>query len=454
MSGQTCQAGDTQGFPIRLSQKLLDPWPGVGAFDKQIKSMFTPYDFAVSWGPTSTPVAITATYEANTRLQIRGFDAMATATTLTYGPAIYSCSNVLSIVKIQHPTLASGSALYEAILAFTINNKQSNPSAPHIILLSRPLNFVASYGDSTWAPINEAIKKGGNAYTSNLNIPNFFQYSNGVMKPALAYTTCLPVKVLNAGTNTMGSLRVRVIVVNQPMDIVSDTSVNQKCQNINRYLLNVEPRRLVDMMPGAGPAAVFQFKDGLGDGGFPASTSANNVFPLEPSTQISDFNTVVGKFDVLIPKEFMGKSLDEINSAIQPPTPKTNRKAFKCYRINPEKDIKNDQILVDPTTGETLGGTMAQDALDAAGGDPVLAAALQGAEPQASGIMPGDVQQILGIVFTVLGAVFLAAYLGFIVHTALFRKNISGALTHLGVFAGMLVGLVFFAIAFTPEEKS
>jgi hypothetical protein len=453
MSGQTCQAGDTQGFPIKLSQKALDPWPGVGAFDKQIQSMYTPYDFSISWGPTGTPVSITATYEANTRLQIRGFDAMATGTTLTYGTAHYSCSNVLSITRIQHPTLAQGKPLYEAILAFTINDKQSNPSAPHLILMCRPLNFVESYGDSTWGAINEAIKKGGNAHTSNLNIPNFFQYSNGVMMPALAYTTCLPVKVMNGGTNTVGSLRTRVIVVHQPMNIVSDSAVGQKCQNISRYLLNVEPRRLTDMMPGSGPAATFQFKDGLGEGGFPAG-SANNYFPLEPSTQISDFNTVVSKFDLLLPNEFMGKSLDEINSAAPPPAPKASRKAFKCYRINPEKDIKDDQILVDPTTGETLQGTMRQDALDAAGGDPVLAAALNGTEPQASGIMPGDVQQILAITFTVLGAVFLAAYLGFIVHTALFRKNISGALTHLGVFAGMLVGLVFFAVAFTPDEKS
>lgn len=449
MSSQTCQAGDTQGFPIRLSQKLTAPWPGVANAATQLQKLVAPIDFSVNWAP-SAPSQISVSYSSGNFFQIRGFDTMAGATTLTLGGAQYSCASVVSVTKILHPNFSDSveGSQYEAILAFTIRNRDLNPSSPHIILLCRPLRIVEGGGSSMWVPVNESART-GSAKNGKFDIGSLFRYANGVMLPMASYQTCLNTKLINPGGDSLGSLRVKVCVCMDAMEIPADTDGVGKCSNVPKYLLTVEPRRLADLMPNNGPSSIFQFKDGIGTGGFPNNRN-NNFFPMSTSSILTDFNSISSILDLLVPNEFLGKSFTEITTATTPPKPKSARKAYKCYKVDPDKDIKDDKILVDPETGQRFADMMKEDRREMAGGDPQLQAALEG-NGSSSGLMPGDIQNILVFTFTGFGALILLAYLGFIAHTIIYRKDYWQGIIHGLIFGGTLTGLVIFAIFFGGE---
>jgi hypothetical protein len=66
--------------------------------------------------------------------------------------------------------------------------------------------------------------------------------------------------------------------------------------------------------------------------------------------------------------------------------------------------------------------------------------------------MPGDIQQILFIVLTVLGTITLLAYFMFIVHTVMFRKDFHNGLIHFVIFVVLLFGLIVFGILFGKDD--
>jgi hypothetical protein len=183
----------------------------------------------------------------------------------------------------------------------------------------------------------------------------------------------------------------------------------------------------VDIFPNASANTVFQFRDGYGDDLFPLHSS-NYYIAQAPNETVSAFKDIIQKFQILVPEAFLGKSLGEIADVATPPPVPKKKKAFKCYRIDPEKDIKNDQILVDPQTGQSLHDTMKQEALESAGGDPTLAGL--NVPDTSSGLMPGDIQQILLTIFIVVGTIIMLSYLGFIAHTFLVKRDLHNGIYH------------------------
>jgi len=137
MSTQNCSTGDTQGFPLTISQSLYSQWPGVELSDvyKRIKKITIQNEYSVKWGaPTNATISVVKPTPQNSVLQVTGIDANSNGTTMTYGAATYNCSNVLSIVKEQHGFFSNDpSSTFEAILSFHITNKNSNPSSPDVI---------------------------------------------------------------------------------------------------------------------------------------------------------------------------------------------------------------------------------------------------------------------------------------------------------------------------------
>ena len=452
MALQACQSGTTTGFPISLSQSLYSDWPATKSSQQQLQTLVAPTDFTVQWGPPAQGAQISVKQTTNL-FQIRGFNTVSDSTTLTYGSATYRCSDVLSVVQNQHKNISYGTnANYEMILAFQIRNKSLNPSSPDVILMCRPLVFSDTQTTPFWSAVNSAVKS-GTPQSCVFDMSTLYGYSQSLLMPMMTYQTCLPVKLLNYRNNvsSTGSISVRVHVVNQPMYIMADPGGTGLCSSVNKYTLAL-PGRAVDLFEGASADTKFQFKDGLGSDGFPSGASENLV-PLATNTVISAFQTVLQTFVFLVPEQFLGKSLAEIASTKTPsPKPKA-KKAFKCYKIDPEKDIKNDQIMIDPTTGESLSDTMRQKAYDDSGGDPAfLDVSING--PDTSGIMPGDVQNILFIVLTAIGSLFLLAYLMFIAHTLMYRENgFHDAVYHIVLFVILLIGLVLFGIYF-GEDKS
>lgn len=457
MSSQDCQSGDITGFPIVFSQNLNNPWPQVDPSNQasKLKGLTVPTDFTVNWAP---PAQTTISIRQNTDIfQINGLDSIAAGTSLTYGPATYTCSSILSIVKNQHSNLynlpANSGATYEVILAFEINNKSQNPSSPDIILMCRPMIFSTWNSSPFWASVNEAVLRKNNQQTT-LDMSTLYGYNSSTLFPMVTYQTCLSTKLLNPNAN--GSIKVRVHLATQPIYVIADTNGIAMCSSVTKYIFTTSPKRLVDVFSGLNGFSIggntkIQFKDGTGSDGFPngANVAGDNLTPLPAATAISDFNTAINKIIILVPQQFLGKSLADLSDINQPKPVAPKKKAFKCYTIDPTKDIVDNQIMVDPATGQPLSDTLKKEALEAAGGDPSLVG-INGLPPvPPSGLMPGDIQNIMIILITIILTVFLSVYFIYIGYLLINKKDHINAIKNFGYFSIILVILVILALYFS-----
>lgn len=483
MSSLVCQAGDTQGFPVRLTQSIHTQWPGTGG--NKIENLVQPLDFSIRWGSSGSRVPLMASFNGSSAapyLHVRGFDSIANGTTLIYEGASYRCSDVLSICDIQHSTLSQGNPLYEAILAFQIENPRDNPSLPHVFLMCRPLTLGGKYrppeqrreqfsrdqcgrlqGGGTyvvpnpeyidaWQAINVSVRT-NDAISAKFNPKDLFTYGNNELLPLVSYQTCLNTQT-EKGT---GSIRVRVCVVLSPLSVPADNdNIIAQCKMVRKYQLITSPKRLTDLTDSSR----FAFKKGSS---FPAT--GNWFYPEPASGLIGDYAQVMLKFQILVNAalydqvkgQYAKGGAESLDSLVSQPRRQTSARSAKCYRVNPDKDIRNGKIIVDPATGQPLSQTLSQDALDSAGGDPDLAAALSNA-PENPGIMPGDIQKIVVICVSVFGGLLLAAYLGYILHMVFALKAFNRAFTHGIIFVLLLVGLVIFGVFFSdgtePQEDN
>jgi hypothetical protein len=264
--------------------------------------------------------------------------------------------------------------------------------------------------------------------------------------PMVTYQTCLPVKLFNSGFS-FGSLKIRVNVIPQPLNVVATETGLGKCSTINKYTLVTTNNGPIDIF---GRGNILQFRNGYGSDLYPSDISKMNLVPNTPPNSISAFADVLQKFQILVPEAFLGKSLADIANAQTAPPVQPKKKAYKCYTIDPTKDIVGDQIMVDPTTGQSLQDTQKQDALDTAGGDTLLITG-SGGPP---GILPGDIEDILTYIAIGLGILILVAYLGFIVHMFLYRDNgFHDSLPHVLGFIVCLIALVFFSLYVEKSTK-
>ena len=451
MSLQECQSGTTTGFPITLSQNLYSKWPATDAADadRQMQQLIVPTDFTVQWGPPASSAQISVRHTPD-MFQISGFNTVSDNTTLTYGSATYTCSEVLSIVQNQHKNLCYDSkSQYEVILAFQINNKALNPSSPDVILLSRPIIFTTTPNTTTfWTAVNKAAKT-KSAQRTAFDMSQIYGYSQKVLMPMISYQSCIPVKIVNYKNTRyqLGSLSIRVHVIPQAVYVMADDSGTGLCSSVSKYTLITSPKRPIDLFQDAAYGSTFQFQDGLGPGGFPSGVNENLV-PLGASSQITAFQKVTQLLEILVPEDFLGKSLAQIAESNTHVAKPKKKKAFKCYRINPETDIKDNEILIDPTTGEPLADTLKKKAYDDSGGDPALLDIDTNVNVNDPGIMPGDIQTMLTSLLIFAGTIVVLAYLGFIMHTLFYRINgFHTALYHIFIFfivIGVLSSMTYY----------
>ena len=376
MSDTQCQPGDTTGFPVKLSQSLYTNWPSTANPQEQIKKLIVPTDFTVQWGPPaqSAQVAVRQTVRRDGIpgvFQISGISTITDSTSLTYGNAVYKCSGVISIVQNQHPNFCQESnALYEAILAFQISNKSTNPSSPDVVLLCRPIIFSTWNSSTFWPAVDTACVE-GKPQSVAVDLSTMYGYNSSLLMPMITYQSCIPVKLLNYNRNpySYGSIRMRVHVVPQPIYMVASENGLGKCSIINKYTLVTSGAGPVSIFSGASGNTLLQFRDGFGKDLYPIQTTSENLVLSASPNAISAFTDILQKFEVHVPESFLGKSLAEISSLNTPPPVQKKKKAYKCYTIDPAKDVVGDQIMIDPTTGQRLEDTMTQEAMDAAGGD-------------------------------------------------------------------------------------
>jgi hypothetical protein len=161
-----------------------------------------------------------------------------------------------------------------------------------------------------------------------------------------------------------------------------------------------------------------------------------------PAPRISDWDSEVSKkVTYLVPEAFLGKSLAEIAKATIVPKRASINKQYKCYTIDPTKDIVEDQIMIDPTTGEDLRSIMEKDANETSGGDPALSAALSGSKSK-SEISSQDIEQTLLYIVGFVGAFFIVAYFSYVIRN--FMDDLPDKYYHFVTFAGIII--VYFII--------
>jgi hypothetical protein len=450
MSLQTCQGGDTQGYPLQLSQSLYSSWLGITNVENELKKITVPSDITVSWGPIQQSAAIRASV-SDGAFTVSGFSIAASSTTLSLGNAAYMCSEILSISKSQHPHFCKETgSLYEITLAFQILNPTQNPTSPEFILLTRPIIFTESNWDSNplWNAIDRAALN-RSSESVNFNLKSLFAYESGSLLPAISYQTCLPVKLRNYQSGSpIGSVRFRVCVAMSPLYVNANTNGLGLCRNILKYTLITEPKRVIDIFPGVSNSTRFQFQDGYGQDKFPVNDN-NNYVPLEPGSRISSFSDILDKCQIIVPKEFVGRSITDLSSKTPPIPVSKGKKQYTCYRIDPSKDIKDDQIIVDPQTGKPLSSTLKDSGLSETGANLNLDGSnIDTSSVDASGIKPGDVQFMVFILLTCLGSFILLSYFAFVVYTFMIKKDLGNGLLHTAGFITAFVSLILFGIFF------
>lgn len=438
MSTTQCQPG-TVGFPLAISQTLNSVWKGkeLSEVIAKLKSVTVPNEYTVNWpSPTNANISVVKPTPTNNVLQITGLDTYTNGTTMTYGDASYKCSNILSIVQNQHSFFSNEVAKFEAILSFQITNKNSNPSSPDIILFCRPLSYADSYTNPPmWTDIDTAASKGAPRNTA-IDLSSIYGYNSSMLMPFITYQTCIPAKLIGSGSPTVGSLRIRVNVVIQPLRL--NLTSRDLSTSVRKYTLPTNP---VSLFPSNSLSQLtLQFKDGYGNNGFPSHKRTNLNFAFSTTTE-SDFDVILSKIQVQVPEAFLGKSLDDITSASTAPSKPSGKKAYKCYTIDPTKDIVDGQIMVDPTTGEKLADTQKEMQI---GGE------IDVSEPNV--ILPGDFESFLTTTLTVLGTLGLFGYLLFIVLEGrkVFHDQLPGTYSnlfyHVGIFILLVIALILFGI--------
>jgi len=374
MSHSTCQAGDTTGFPIKLSQSLHSTWPATSDAQGQLKKLTVPTDFSIQWGPPTQGAQISVRHTTATNgvpgvFQISGISTITDSTTLTYGSARYSSSGILSIVQNQHPAFCSDlNAQYEVILAFQIKNKEQNPSSPDIILVCRPIVFSDKNTSSFWPAVDEAaVRK--TPQNVAVDMSTMFGFDSSTLMPMITYQTCLPIKILNYNSQPYfyGSLRIRVNVVQQPIHMVATENGLGKCSSIRKYTLVTSGSGPVSIFNGTSSNTILQFRDGYGSDLFPNQTKKENLVPSPATSSICAFDDIMDTLEIQVPESLIGKSLAQLADTTKVEPVKAKKKAFKCYSVDPLKDIKGDQIMIDPTTGERLKDILEKDTVNVDG---------------------------------------------------------------------------------------
>ena len=291
----------------------------------------------------------------------------------------------------------------------------------------------------------------GTPQTTSVNLSEIYTYGdeNQTLQPMMTYETCIPTKFLGTISNKLGSVLIRVNVVTNPLIIYSPTNTGTgKCNNINNYIF---PSAITRIIPNS-LGNKLQFASNYAEKGWEFSTgNDNNLQPTPGPPPITTWVDVQKKIEYLIPESLLGKSLADIaNTTVVPKTKNNMGRNFKCYTIDPNKDIINNQINIDPITGEDLSETLRRQNEEAAGGDPALAAALAGNAAAQSGIMAGDIELVI---FYILSFIGLILWIGYFFHLANKLGDEKGDFfTHLFYFI-VITAILITAVIFLAKKK-
>lgn len=453
----TCAAGTIPGFPLTLTQNLFKTWStcpdkDTKTLDEIIQTLTVTSDLTmglVDVIPKDTQLRTAVQVGRYTRIVLP--DSMSGwNSTITYHGSRYKASPYISIVGKQHSALIRNrpnDVTIELIWAFQKEENKIANEDPQVILLCRPAMFNSSaWPDMFWDTVNASLADSnkGKPIPRNYSIKSLFPISNTV-----TYQVCLNSKVSNSyGTTTVQApFKIRVYVINNILEIPNSTtgtstSIRATCPALVNYsLITLDgangPASIVNNAPKPG---IFQFVQGA------ASSTENFKLPNITGSYISDWANVKQYIEIQLPdEEYRFNAGNDVN------IPRfTPRKKFKCYTIDPKKDIVGDQITIDPKTGQPLEEYMREEEYGTEGDIPI------------PGILPGDIEWYLQRAIGVIGALILLAYLFYWLR--LFINGVSppsgkdgwaelqSGTIHFLLWAGLLGGLIAMEMSFEKKE--
>ena len=407
---QTCYAGANQGFPV------LPPAPITNVLGSADQSIIVPQDI-LNVAFASNPPSFTVD-KTNTLGILSLTSGSGTSSTITYGTTIYNLLEKVQIVKNQHTKLTGTiTSEYEMILTFYNSTPSSYSTSPNIILLCRPIYIdpaeipspapTLSYAAKLWNYINNST----GSKINKLDIKKIYTFPTGnSLMPMVAYSACLPVQLYSSSTITAplitGSISMRVYVVNQPLVIQFSTPL-APINNAMKYTLPVPIGTLFPTSDVSSSYNILQFVP------YPSSTTVENRTPQLTTVSGSDKASLAAVYEYVVPDDLLGMSVADIAGLTDnTPGPQGSvvhprNTQFKCYQIDPTKDIKNNTIMVDPQTGLPLADMMTQKKMYENGGNPSLSLDAN------TGLMPGDWQKIMMLMATVIITLGLVGHFGY-----------------------------------------
>ena len=397
----TCPVGSLTGFPLQINP-FISIYDSSSVSQDVIDTITIPVEYSFNWAPTAPfSMSIQRSAGATGLFQIKGFDAIASGTTISLGGATYSCSNIMSIVQNQHSfACADSAALYELILAFQIQNKTQNQSSPDIILMCRPLVFTNRTNDTSdfWPSVyNLTTRPSGSTRTATLNLSSLFAYDSTTPRPMVTYTTCMPYNLVGSPSVQNLNISVAVNIVGQPIYLNVPTQVSNACAAITKYTLATST--IFPNFVNVNAGQYFQFtNNGYSN---PATRQNNYIMGTPRSISASEISRYI---QLQVPEGMLGQSLEDINSYTATTLPKSVKKQYKCYTINPDTDIDGDKILIDPTNGKPLRDSVIGS--ESSGRLPI--------ETPPPGLSPGEIQDIVVGVFIFIFAAVMIRYAIFI----------------------------------------
>jgi hypothetical protein len=187
------------------------------------------------------------------------------------------------------------------------------------------------------------------------------------------------------------NISVAVNIIGQPIYLNVPSQVSNACAAITKYTLATST--IFPNFVNVNSGQYFQFaNNGYSN---PATRQNNYIMGTPRSISASEISRYI---QLQVPEGMLGQSLEDINSYTANTLPKSVKKQYKCYTINPHTDIDGDKILIDPTNGKPLRDSVI---------DSNTSKSL-GIEAPPSGLSPGEIQDIVvGILIFIFATVMI-----------------------------------------------
>jgi hypothetical protein len=421
MSLEKCTG--TSGFPLIIDKPVNSSnWTNYNS-----SITIQPFETDLTYQPNALPYTVTINKGTQTNNTFQILIESASSTTLVYENVPYQMNSIISIVPNLHSSFNNTSKNnYEIIIEFTIKDISLNPTLPRLILICRPIRFSTSSDKSSI--LDSVINKYNNP-TSNtsvtLNVSNLIGWNSSTLYPMIAYNTCIDASKSNqdASINTRVYVCLKILSVYNNADTYPNLSKYQISQNIiNTFFSgkNITSKSISDI------------------------------------STIKDYASLYSAIQVQVPKFMVGDSLTKVlSSDIEDlPTYATNIKGssgntkYKCYTIDPLHDIdSNGNILIDPKTGAPLTTNQLKE-------EGLLAPTTGSIDIGSSGLMPGDIENIVSIICITIGTILLLAYAGYIAHMLFITKDINIGLFNVACFIVLFVCLILFGVFYGNEKAA